>query len=65
MGSARTMRALPIAVTGLLLLSLALARTPIGEIVEGPGFSTALAVVGGLVIGTCLVVALGAGRSRA
>ena len=65
MGSARTIRALPIAATGLLLLFLALARTPIGEIVEGPGFSTVLAVVGGLVLGTCLVVALGAGRSRA
>ena len=65
MGSARTIRALPIAAAGLLLLFLALARAPIGEIVEGPGFSTALAVAGGLVLGTCLVVALGAGRWRA
>ncbi len=55
--------ALPIGVAILVLL-VALARNPIGEAIEGPAFSTAVAVAGGLTIGGALVMMLGARRSH-
>jgi hypothetical protein len=47
----------------LLLLAVAL-RHAIGETLEGPSFSTAAGVAGGLCVGSVLLVMLGARRSR-
>jgi hypothetical protein len=63
MSSARTPRALPIGAAILVLVAL-LVRHQIGETIEGPTFSTAVAVAGGLALGASLVLALGARRSQ-
>jgi hypothetical protein len=52
-----------VAVALLLMIAVAV-RHAIGETLEGPMFSTAVGVVGGLCVGSLLVVALGSRRSR-
>jgi hypothetical protein len=42
-----------------------LTRSSLGETIEGSAFSTVLAIGGGLALGACVVLALGARRSRA
>jgi hypothetical protein len=64
MRSVRTVRALPIG-AALLLLLMVLAHDSLAEMIEGPAFSTAVAVAGGLAVGAGLIFTLGARRSQA
>jgi hypothetical protein len=48
----------------LALLLAVVVRHAIGETLEGPAFSTALGVAGGLAVGSLLIVALNGRRSR-
>jgi hypothetical protein len=63
MRSPRPVPLLTVLVALALLLAIA-ARHAIGETMEGPTFSTALGVVGGLALGSLLIVALNGRRSR-